>query len=416
MAGDWALPLCCREMRLYQHLFLVPVWLSVACLPPVSRSYVASIDGARPSLPVSLTAAAPTAAIHQVSEVAPPPVGTASEPVPGFMRGINLGNALDAPSEGAWGVTLEPSHFAMAKAAGLDHVRLPVRFSAHADLKAPFTIEEAWLKRVDWAIDQAAEHGLSIIIDLHHYEELMKKPSEHAERLVGLWRQIAERYKGKPASVAFELINEPCNELKPEFLNPITQRTLAAVRASNPTRLVFVDSFFWASADQLKNLELPRDPNLVPSFHDYQPILFTHQGMPWMTAEFQTPGIVFPGPPAAPLTPLPAAQQTGWVSTWFSSYNSAPISENANGPKAIFDYFKIVEEYVKSTGRRVYMGEFGVSDNVDAKSRESWLRIVRQEAEKRHIGWALWDDGGRFRAMNVKQGDWVAPIRAGLFQ
>ena len=52
---------------------------------------------------------------------------------------------------------------------------------------------------------------------------------------------------------------------------------------------------------------------------------------------------------------------------------------------------------------------------MDAGSRESWLRIVRQQAEKRHIGWALWVDGGRFRAMNVEQGDWLAPIRADCF-
>jgi endoglucanase len=401
-----------RNMRILQ-LALVLTLIDSACVP--RRPQVASIAGAPAAPAVAADPAQPTA-IHDVSEVEPGAVVTPSEPVLGFMRGINLGNALDAPSEGAWGVRLQPSHFAMAKAAGLDHVRLPVRFSAHAELKAPFTIEEALLKRVDWAIDQAAEHGLSIIIDLHHYEELMKKPTEHAERLVGLWKQIAERYRGRPPSVAFELINEPCDELKSELLNPITERALAAVRASNPKRLVFVDSFFWASADQLKNLELPQDANVVPSFHDYQPILFTHQGMPWMGPEFQTRGVVFPGPPATPVTPLPAAQETDWVKNWFASYNAAPIADNAGGPKAIFDYFKIVEEYLKSSKRRVYMGEFGVSDNVDAKSRESWLRIVRKEAEKRHIGWALWDDGSRFRAMNVQQGTWVPAIRAGLFE
>jgi endoglucanase len=81
----------------------------------------------------------------------------------------------------------------------------------------------------------------------------------------------------------------------------------------------------------------------------------------------------------------------------------------------VFEYYKTVDAYVKSTKRRVYMGEFGVSDNVDPESRESWLRLVRQEAEKRHIGWALWDDGGRFKALDVKHGNWVAPINAGLF-
>ena len=395
-------------MRFYPA-FLLSTCLIAACIQPNRAS-----SDAAPT--TSVVGSAPPGAVHQVSEVAAPPVGAVSLPVTGFMRGLNLGNALDAPSEGAWGVTLQPSHFALAKAAGLDHVRLPVRFSAHAAAEAPFSIDEAFFKRVDWAVAQAAEHGLSIIIDLHHYEELMKQPSEHTERLIGMWKQIAERYKDAPASVAFELINEPCDSLKPELLNPITQRTLAAVRATNPTRLVFVDSFFWADAAQLKHLELPEDANLVPSFHNYQPILFTHQGMPWMPAEFQTRPVVFPGPPAAPEHLAAAARQTGWVSTWFASYNREPIATNAGGPQAIFDYFKLVDNYLNSSHRRVYMGEFGVADNADPNSRESWLRSVRQEAEKRHIGWALWDDGGRFRALNVQQGTWVAPIRAGLFE
>ena len=397
------------------HVVFVPFVLITACVTGARPSGVSSSSVVPAGTSSQASVPDRAAPIHKVSEVEAPPADVQSQPVPGFMRGINLGNALDAPTEGAWGVTLQPAHFAMAKAAGLDHVRLPVRFSAHAAQAAPFTVEPALFARVDWAIAQAKEHGLSVIVDLHHYEELMKQPNENAERLVGIWKQIAEHYKDQPTSVAFELINEPCDQLKSEVLNPITKRTLAVVRASNPTRTVFVDSFFWASADQLKNLELPEDANLVPSFHNYQPILFTHQGMPWMPAEFQTQPVVFPGPPAVPVTPVDAARNTSWVSTWFNSYNQAKISENSNGPGAVFDYYKTVDAYVKSTKRRVYMGEFGVSDNADPESRESWLRLVRQEAEKRHIGWALWDDGARFKALDVKQGTWTAPISAGLF-
>jgi endoglucanase len=356
------------------------------------------------------------APIHEVAEVPEDAVGVMSEPVPGFMHGINLGNGLEAPSEGAWGVVLVPEHFKMAKAAGLDHVRLPVKFSARAATSAPYTIDDTFFKRVDWALDQAAANGLSIVIDLHNYDELMKKPAENADRFVGMWQQIAARYKDRPANVAFELINEPNGELKSPELNRITAKALAAVRATNPTRLVFVDSYFWASADRLKELELPEDANLVPSFHMYQPILFTHQGMPWMGPEFQTRGVVFPGPPAAPVTPVAAAQSTDWTSTWFNGYNNPGIAQNSNGPKAIFDYFKIVEDYVSSSHRRVYMGEFGVADSADPKSRESWLRLVKREAERRQIGWALWDDGGKFKAMNVKDGTWNPTVQAGLFK
>jgi endoglucanase len=385
-----------------------------ACIPkrsgarvPIGRAVSAPPEPAKPGTP---------APKHSPSEVKLPPVVTMNPPLPGFRRGINLGNALDAPREGDWGVTLSETHFEMAKQAGLDHVRLPVCFSANADDAAPYTIRPALFERIDWALQQAKSRGLSVIIDLHHYRELMKKPREHADRLVALWQQIGSRFKNEPKSVAFELINEPCDELKPEILNPITKRALAAVRAENPTRTVIVDSYFWAAADRLKELDLPQDPNLVASFHMYQPILFTHQGAPFMGPEYQTRGIVFPGPPAAPLAPTPATQEAEWTKAWFAGYNTATVADNPNGPKAIYDYFKIVEDYVASSGRRVYLGEFGVTVNADPRSRENWIRMVRQEAERRQIGWAIWDDGGGFKAMEIKYGDWVAPIHAGLFQ
>jgi endoglucanase len=137
--------------------------------------------------------------------------------------------------------------------------------------------------------------------------------------------------------------------------------------------------------------------------------------MSFMAPEFQTRGVVFPGPPAAPLALVPAAEHVDWVAKWFAGYNSEPIATNPNGPKAIFDYMKTVDEYVAKTRRRVYLGEFGVADSVDPASRENWLRLVRKEAEARHIGWALWDDGGRVRALNVGWDSWIPPIEAGLF-
>jgi len=55
--------------------------------------------------------------------LARPDVIARSAPLPGFMKGINLGNCLDAPAEGAWGTSISEKHFEMAAAAGFDHVR-----------------------------------------------------------------------------------------------------------------------------------------------------------------------------------------------------------------------------------------------------------------------------------------------------
>jgi len=364
--------------------------------------------------PQASSGATASQADHGNAQVAKPEVKTKSQPIPGFMRGINFGNALDAPKEGAWGVTLSERHFQMAAEAGLDHVRLPVKFSAHAGEQAPFTVEPAFFERVDWAINQALAHHLSIILDLHHYEEIMKEPDRHAERLIGIWKQISARYKDRPATVAFELLNEPSDKLDADRLNAITARGIQTIRADNPKRLVIVDSYFWAADDQLKRLVLPEDDNVIASFHMYQPILFTHQGAAWMGPEYQTRDVVFPGPPAKPVKPVAATQKTPWVKDWFDGYNAAPVASNPGGPSTIFTHFKTVEDYIADTKRRVYMGEFAAIDNADPKSRENWVRIVREEAERRNIGWAYWDDGGGNKAMLVANSSWVPYLRSAL--
>src|SRR3569832_2949959 len=59
-------------------------------------------------------------------------------------RGINMGNMLDAPREGDWGVKLEPIY--IDKAAGVfKTVRLPVRWSNHAAPTADATFVEAFV-------------------------------------------------------------------------------------------------------------------------------------------------------------------------------------------------------------------------------------------------------------------------------
>ena len=375
--------------------------------------------GCRPRVatePAAVRPPGPVAPAHDLSRVERPAVRARSAALPGFTRGINLGNGLDAPTEGAWGVTLGESHFQMAARAGLDHVRLPVRFSARAKSEPPFTLDEAFLARVDWAIQQALGNDLSVIIDLHHYVELMKQPDQHADRFVELWRQIARRYRDLPERAVFELLNEPSEALDGKRWNALLARAIAAVRETNPTRTLIIDSYFWASAEWLDELELPQDANVVASFHMYQPILFTHQGADWMGPEFQTRGVVFPGPPATPIEPLPAARNVAWVKSWFDGYNSLPLPENPGGPKTVFDHFQAVEDYIQKSGRRVYLGEFAAVDIADAKSRENYVRLVRQEAERRGIGWAYWDDGGKNRAMNVRSGDWVPFLKAALLE
>ena len=87
-------------------------------------------------------------------------------------RGINLGNALEAPSEGTWGLTLKAEYFDRIKEAGFQSVRIPIRWPTHTGPGPDYNIDPAYFARVDWAIDQALSRGLVAIINSHHEEEL----------------------------------------------------------------------------------------------------------------------------------------------------------------------------------------------------------------------------------------------------
>ncbi|MFQ3660702.1 MAG: cellulase family glycosylhydrolase, partial [Anaerolineae bacterium] len=78
--------------------------------------------------------------------------GSTSEP-PIMKRCINFGNMLEAPNEGAWGPVLEERFVKLVAASGFDTVRVPIRWSAHAEEAPPYTIDPAFFARVDEVID-----------------------------------------------------------------------------------------------------------------------------------------------------------------------------------------------------------------------------------------------------------------------
>ncbi|MBI3737778.1 MAG: cellulase family glycosylhydrolase, partial [Chloroflexi bacterium] len=159
---------------------------------------------------VSLSACAPTENAAPASS--PTAVDTATPtatPIPAIklFRGINMGNMLEAPNEGEWGLTVHEEYFDLIQQAGFDFVRLPVRWNAHADESWPYTIDPAFFARIDEVVGWALKRNLTIIIDFHHYEELMSDPWDNEQRFLAIWKQIAEHYKDEPPQVLFELLN-----------------------------------------------------------------------------------------------------------------------------------------------------------------------------------------------------------------
>ncbi len=114
---------------------------------------------------------------------------------------------------------LTAEDFAWIAEHGLDLVRLPVGYWV-LDGDPPFL---AAVDSLDWAMDQAREHGLRLLLDVHAGPGSQNgfdssgrigpkdwyAHAAHRDRTVGCLVDLVRRYRDHPALWGIELINEP---------------------------------------------------------------------------------------------------------------------------------------------------------------------------------------------------------------
>jgi endoglucanase len=303
---------------------------------------------------------------------------------PVFGRGVNLANALEAPKEGDWGVVLKEEYFDRIASAGFDSVRLPVRWSAHAEASPPYRIDPKFLDRVDWAIKQLLKRRITPIVNMHNYDELVREPDKNRERFVALWRQIAEHYEGYPRALAFELFNEPNGNLTADKWNELLAETITVVRRTNPRREIVVGPVGWNGIKELPSLELPeKDRYIIVTVHYYNPFHFTHQGASWAG---------------------PDSQQ--WLGT---KWTGTPAEQ-----RDVRRDFDAAITWAVQHHRPIWLGEFGAYSKADLDSRVRWTRFVTQEALKRKMGFAYWEFCSGFGIYDPQRHRWIEPLKDAL--
>jgi endoglucanase len=324
-----------------------------------------------------------------------------ADDVPQLGRGINLGNYLEAPSEGAWtnGRTLQDSDFANIKQAGFTFVRVPIRWSAHVTLSggggggdlddekmvaARLGIDPKFLARIDWVVAQAEKNGLTVILDYHNDDALMKNPDSGSQRFAATWMNIATHLKDAPSSVVFELLNEPNGKLDAPHWNMLLASTLNVVRTTNPTRTVIVGPVWWNSISKLNDLVLPdSDTHLLVTVHYYDPFHFTHQGASWAGQESKK-----------------------WLGTKWLGTDAEK--------KAIADAFDQAAAWGQAHHRPMYLGEFGAYSKGDLDSRARWTACIARTAEARGMAWSYWEYCEGFGAYDPAAKQWRAPLLEAL--
>lgn len=289
-------------------------------------------------------------------------------------RGINLGNALEAPNEGEWGVVLQKRFYELISEQGFNSVRIPIRWSAHTSDEAPYTIEEDFFARVDWAIQQALDYDLMVIINVHHYNEIFQNPVQERDKFLSIWTQISERYKDQPKEVLFEVLNEPHDNLTAELWNQLLPAALDIIRETNPFRTVFIGAAEWGGIPGLLKLQIPDDSNLIVTVHYYEPFQFTHQGAEWVD------------------------NSDPWLGTTWNG--------SAAEVRAIEDHFQQIVDWGVGRGVPINIGEFGAYSKADSPSRARWTKAIVHFALENNMSYNYWEFASGFGIYNATNNTW----------
>ncbi len=242
-------------------------------------------------------------------------VGPDGQPI--LLRGINLGNwlvpegymfkfdsatsprminevftQLVGPEEASrfWNeyreayITREDIQF--IRSIGLNSVRVPFHWRLFESDAAPGFEGKDGFALLDRVIEWCAEAGIWVVLDMHcapggqtgdniddswGYPFLFDSPVEQ-ERAIRVWKAIAAKYRGEPAVIGYDLLNEPIppffdrDRLNP-LLEPLYRRIVSAIREVDTNHLVFLGGAQWNTNFAVFGAPFDRKP--VYTFHKY---------------------------------------------------------------------------------------------------------------------------------------------------
>lgn len=157
-------------------------------------------------------------------------------------------------------------------------LRVPISYFDIADRHATVA-----LKHLDWCMEQAAEHNLKVLIDLHAARG-SQNGQDHSGREGNIeWHQkhnieqtihdlkfIAERYGRHPALYGIELLNEPSKQIPAKTLVDFYIATYHVLDPLLHKNAVIVCSDSFRPWHFLLRLNQKKYPRLVLDHHHYQ--------------------------------------------------------------------------------------------------------------------------------------------------
>jgi aryl-phospho-beta-D-glucosidase BglC (GH1 family) len=299
---------------------------------------------------------------------------------------------------------------ALMHSMGFDHVRLSIDGDALLRDAPPNGLNAAFVADLDTAVNTMLKDGLRVIVDVHPsdpFKVQLRSNDDAITRFIALWSALAGHYaQTDPERVFFEVLNEP-EFADTQQWNAVQTRAIAAIRQAAPHHTIIATAAHYSGLTDLLALEPVADPNVIYTFHDYEPFPFTHQGATWTTAAVRPlRGVPYPSSPeniAAAVSQEQSLVDQHWIDTYgLNRWDAARIRAELSfaGKWAALHHVP------------VYCGEFGVyQPYVDPAMRAAWLRDTRTALEDQGIGWAVWDYQGSFAVVTKTDGK-AAPIPA----
>ena len=298
---------------------------------------------------------------------------------PPLTRGINITGWFRFPVSrlpAALADYISDQALADLRGAGFDFVRLAVDPDVVSD--------PALTKVLIEAVARIERHRFSVIVSPHPTQwRLEFEP----QRLRAFWSRLAPLLKPLDAARTLpEVVNEPVFPGDPAAWARLQHAILADIRAALPQATVVLTGSDWGSIKGLLALTPEDDPNVLYSFHFYEPPELTS------LAAFR-PGLDrsmmarLPFPASNRLTCEAIADATTDAATrdmmryycalgWVEASLRTPIEQAASWAHA---------HHV-----RLLAGEFGASSALNGPARLAWFRTVRDAFAAGYIPWALW--------------------------
>jgi endoglucanase len=311
-----------------------------------------------------------------------------------IKKGTNLGVWLS--QTGSRIRDVEPEQFIVKKdiediaAMGFDHVRLPIDEKEMWDKNGKRN-EDAF-RLMENCIEWCRENNLRIIIDLHilrsHHFNAEEKPlwtdPAEQERFYSLWRDLSKSLKKYPVSlVAYELLNEAVAD-DPESWNELLANVVKVIRETEPERTIVIGSNKWQHPDTFDALKVPEnDPNIILSFHFYEPLVLTHYNAGWNAMRGYTGPVHYPGivitrdeydqvPEEMKSTAVEAFVGKEFNKTWILGQWQQPLRK------------------AEKLGLPLYCGEFGIIPGAPEEDGYRWYQDMIDLFRENGIAYANW--------------------------